>query len=86
MATPLKFSKSGIPHRTARTIARSAGGKIAKLPPLPSDNGYCAAHGTPHDMGGCDSGKKLSPAEEISRAGGSAKLPVNIKPFKLGGV
>lgn len=79
MPDPLNYKKSGIPNRTARTIARAHG---AKVPPLPATNGYCAADGHPHEGGTC---AKVHDTAAVAEEGGHAKLPVNIKPFKLGG-
>lgn len=82
MAEKLTYSKTNMPHRTARTIARANG---AAVPPLPAVKDYCPSHGTTHAVGGCNTMAPDAEATEISASGGSAKLPVNIKPFKLGG-
>lgn len=68
------------PHRTARTIAIAHG---AKVPPKPvAPDGYDSQCGVPN---GAVKSAPEDPAAEISRSGGTAKLPVNISPFKLGG-
>lgn len=78
---PLKFKSSGYPSRTSRDRARAHG---TKVPPRPQVNDYCPIHGSPHP-GACNAMAPDAAASAISEQGGSAKLPVNIKPFKLGG-
>lgn len=78
--TKMDYKKAGLPHRTARTIARSWG---AKVPPLPAEGDYCSIIGAPHGSTSCKVDQD-APATKISESGGNAKLPINIKPFTLG--
>lgn len=80
MADPLGNGK-GIPARTVRDRARAWGTKVPSKPQL---SGYCAIHGMVHD-GPCNPAKPDVDAEEVSRSGGSSKLPGMKPPFKLGG-
>ena len=61
----------GIPHRTARTIARAHG---AKVPPLPAEGDYCAIHGNTHNGQACKAENHDAAAMQISREGGNDKL------------
>lgn len=80
--TKMEYKKSGYPQRTSRSIARAWG---AKVPPLPAESDYCNIVGAPHEMArGCGSNPDEA-AMKISESGGNAKLPITIKPFKLGG-
>lgn len=78
---PLKYKSSGYPARTSRDRARAHG---TKVPPQPQVNDYCPVHGMPH-AGVCNTSAPDAMATSISEQGGTSKLPVNIKPFKLGG-
>jgi len=78
---PLSYKGSGLPHRTPRSQARAHG---TKVPEKPQISGYCGLHGMVHN-GACPTNKVDADAEEISRAGGGAKLPTMKPPFKLGG-
>lgn len=77
----LNYKSSGLPHRTSRTQAIAHGAKVPATPQEPS--GYCAAHGMPADT--CKTDEVDAAASEVSRSGGTAKLPVNISPIRLGG-
>lgn len=82
MADPLKYKRSGLPHRTARDRARAWG---AKVPPLPSAQGFCPTHGLVHGDGKCNTAAVDADAEAVSRSGGTSNPPRTLTPFKLGG-